>query len=300
VAGAEASGWSIGGRTIAVSNLEKAYWPGDGLTKGDLLRYYQTVAPVLLPHCADRPATLRVYPNGIRGFSYYRRELPSHAPDWLRGVAYRPETTGEPIQLPLVDDAAGLVWLANTGAIELHLWTARLPNLDEPDQAVFDLDPGDQASFGDVLRAALRLRDELERRGLHGYPKTSGGKGLHVYLPLAAGHTYDAVRAWVKAVAERLAAAHPDLIAVARGATHRGGHVTIDYAQNSVGRNTAAPYTPRARPGAPVSCPLTWDEVADGKIAPSDLTLRTVPDRVAKLGDVFAPVLAADQRLPGD
>jgi bifunctional non-homologous end joining protein LigD len=213
-------------------------------------------------------------------------------------VDYRPETSEQVIQLPLVDDAAGLVWLANQGSIEFHLWGSRAPNLAQPDQAILDLDPGDEATFSDVLKAALRLRDALERLGLRGYPKTSGGRGLHVYLPLATGHTFDAVRAWVKALAEQLAATYPDLIAVAHGATHRGRQVTIDHAQNSIGRNTAAPYTLRAQPGAPVSTPLTWDEVEAGQIRPSDLTLRALSQRLEQMGDLFAPVLQSGQYLP--
>ena len=149
-----------------------------------------------------------------------------------------------------------------------------------------------------MLRAAIILCERLDELGLKSYPKTSGGDGLHVFLPLAPGHTFERVRDWVRDLAEKLEAEHPNLIAVSHGPTHRGPRVTIDHAQNSVGRNTAAPYTARARPGAPVSTPLTWKEVADGKLRPPDFTLKTVPKRVKKLGDLFAPVLAGGQRLP--
>jgi len=280
-----------------VSHLDKPFWPEDGLTKGDMLRYYQSISPVMLPYLKNRPVTLRIFPDGIRGFSYYRRDLPDNAPAWLRSVSYRPETSEQVIQLPLVDDAAGLVWLANQGSIEFHLWGSRVPDLAQPDMAIFDLDPGDEAGFVDVLQAALRLRDALDRVGLQGYPKTSGGRGLHVYVPLTSGYTFDGVRAWVKALAEQLAAVYPDLIAVARGATHRGRQVTIDHAQNSIGRNTAAPYTLRALPGAPVSMPLTWNEVKDGRLHPADLTLSVVPERVHQMSDLFAPVLQGGQHL---
>jgi bifunctional non-homologous end joining protein LigD len=263
-----------------------------------MLRYYTTVAAVMLPYLKDRPVTLHVFPDGIHGFSYYRRDLPENAPSWLRSVDCHSETSQYVIRLPLIDDVAGLVWLANQGSVEFHLWGSRASNLAQPYMAIFDLDPGNEATFADVLQAALRLHDALERVGLRGYPKTSGGRGLHVYLPLAPGHTFDGVRAWVKALAEQLAAAHPKLIAVAHGATHRGRQVTIDHAQNSISRDTAAPYTLRAHPGAPVSTPLTWDEVEDGHLHPSDLTLRTVPDRLERGGDIFAPVLQKDQHLP--
>lgn len=290
--------WQIAGRSVDVTNVIKVFWPEDGLTKEDMLHYYEAMASVMLPYLKDRPVTLRAFPDGIHGFSYYRRDMPEEAPAWLRSVDYHPETSQRVIQLPLIDDAAGLVWLANQGSIEFHLWSSCLPHLAEPDQAIFDLDPGDEASFTDTLQAALRLRDALQRVGLQGYPKTSGGRGLHVYLPLARGHTFDVVRAWVKDLASELAASYPDLLAVAHGPTHRGRQVTVDHAQNSIGRNTAAPYTLRAHPGAPVSTPLSWDEVEDGQLHPSNLTLRSVPGRVRQVGDLFAPVLQGSQHLP--
>jgi bifunctional non-homologous end joining protein LigD len=290
--------WQIDGRALSVTNLNKTFWPEDGLTKRDMLRYYRDIAPIMLPYLKDRPVTLRVFPDGIEGFSYYRRDLPENAPAWLRSVDYKPETSAEVIQLPLIENTAGLVWLANQGSVEFHPWASGLPDLAQPDQVIFDLDPGEKASFADVLVAALRLREALEGLGLQGYAKTSGGRGLHVYLPLAPGHDFDAVRAWVRGEAEQLSAAYPGLIAVAHGATHKGRQVTIDHAQNSVGRNTAAVYTLRAHPGAPVSTPLTWDEVDDGRVRPSEFTLATVPRRLKKVGDLFAPVLQGGQELP--
>ena len=290
--------WKLAGRQVRVTSLEKPYWPADGLRKGDLLTYYRDMAPVLLPYLADRPITPVVYPRGITGPRYYRRERPDSAPDWVRSAAYQTATDQHLLQVLLIDDEAGLIWLANSGAIEVHLWGAHLPDLAEPDMVVFDLDPGDEATFDDVLQAAAILHERLEQLGLRGYPKTSGGAGLHVFLPLAPGHVFEAVRDWVRTLAEELEAAHPKLIAVSHGPTHRGKHVTIDHAQNSIGRNTAAPYTVRALPGAPVSAPLTWKEVAAGKLSPADLTIRTVPARLKKLGDLFAPVLARDQHLP--
>jgi bifunctional non-homologous end joining protein LigD len=294
----ESQSWRIGGRSITVSHLDKVFWPEDGLTKEDMLRYYQAVAPTLLHYCKDRPATLRVYPDGIHGFSYYRRDLPENAPPWLHSVNYQPETAEHVVHLTLINDAAGLLWLANEGSIEVHLWASRAHDLAQPDMAIFDLDPGEAASFADVLQAALRLRDKLHGLGLRSYPKTSGGRGLHAYLPLAAGHTFDAVRDWVRTMAEQLAGDYPKQIAVAHGATHVGRQVTVDHAQNSIGRNTAAPYTLRAQPGATVSAPLSWDEVEAGHVRPSDLTLRTMLERLKQKGDLFAAVLKGGQHLP--
>lgn len=292
------SRWDFAGHAVSLSHLDKVYWPEDGLTKGDMLAYYRDVAEVILPYFRDRPVTLRVFPEGIHGVSFYQRDAPEHAPAFLRTVGYDPSTSDEVIQLPLVDDAAGLIWLANQGAIEFHLWASRFPQYESPDMAIFDLDPGDRASFQDVLRAALLVRSALEEQGLRGFPKTSGGRGVHVYVPLEPAASFGDVRAWVKKTAEGLAARYPDQVSVAHGATHRGNRVTIDHAQNSVGKNTAAPYTLRARPGAPASAPLTWGEVEEGSIQPSDFTLRTMVARIAKEGDLFAGVLSGVQRLP--
>jgi bifunctional non-homologous end joining protein LigD len=290
--------WQLGGQSVQVTHLENVYWKQAGFTKGDLLGYYRQIAPVLLPHLKGRPVTLRVYPQGVEGASYYLRDCPEEAPNWLRRAFYQPKTVNHPIPLPLLDSVAGLLWFANRGAIEFHLWGSLTPDLAQPDLAIFDLDPGETASFDTVREAGLRLHDALARAGVRGYPKTSGGSGLHVFVPLAPGHTFERVRAWVKGVGQRLADAHPDLIALARGATHQGGRVTVDYAQNSVGRNTAAPYTLRARPTHPtVSTPLTWEELEAGTIQPVDLTPQVVLERVGRLGDVFAPVLQADQHI---
>jgi len=290
--------WQLGDQTVQVSHLEKVYWPQSGFTKGELLRYYRQIAPVALPHLKDRPVTLRVYPQGVTGTSYYLRDCPADAPDWLRRVQYQPKTVSHPVPLPLVDTVAGLLWFANQGAIEFHLWGSRTPDLMQPDLAIFDLDPGETASFDALREAALRLHDIFEQAGVRAYPKTSGGNGLHVFVPLGPGHTFERVRTWVKAVGQQLASSFPDLVDLAHGATHRGGRITVDYAQNSLGRNTAAPYTLRAHLAHPtVSTPLTWEELQNTTIVPTDLTPQVVLERVERLGDLFAPVLQRDQRI---
>ncbi len=289
--------WQLGDQSVQVTHLERAYWPQAGFTKDDLLGYYRQIAPVVLPHLKDRPVTLRVYPHGVEGASYYLRDCPEQAPEWLRRVQYQPKTVSHPVPLPLLDTPAGLVWFANQGAIEFHLWGSHLPDLSQPDLAIFDLDAGEAASFDAVREAALRLHDALEQAGVSGYPKTSGGGGLHVFVPLAHGHTFERVRTWVKGMGQRLASSYPELIALAHGATHQGGRVTVDYAQNSVGRNTAAPYTLRVHPEHPtVSTPLTWEELEAGTILPTDLTPQMVLERVERLGDLFASVLQRDHQ----
>lgn len=291
--------WQLGSQVVQISHLEKLYWPQMGITKGEMLRYYQQVAPVALPYFKDRPVTLRMFPEGVTGESYYLRDCPKSAPDWLRRVSYRPKTAEHLVPLPLIDNAAGLIWFANRGAIEFHLWSSHLPDLTQADQAIFDLDPGNTTSFTDVREAALYLRNQLEQEGIMGYPKTSGGRGLHIYVPLGTGYPFDRVRAWVKTMGQQLATTYPDLITIAHGPTHRSGRVIIDYTQNSVGRNTATPYTLRANPASPtVSTPLTWEELAAGTIHPASLTPQVVLERIQQVGDLFAPVLQMDQSIP--
>lgn len=290
--------WTIGDREVEVTQLDKVYWPAEGLTKEDVLAYYRALAPIMLPHLAGRPITVRAFPEGIDEPGFYRRSRPADAPDWVGGVAYRPEREGKPLDAILIENEASLIWLANAGNIEFHAWSARVPDLDEPDQAILDLDPGEQATFGDVRQAARRVKDAFDQLGLRGYPKTSGGRGLHVYVPLESGHAYEEVRQWVKAFGERLASDHPDVLDTPKRGTHQGDRVTVDYAQNAKGKNTAAPYTVRGLPGAPVSTPLTWEEIASDELQPSDFAMPMVPDRVRKRGDLFAPVLTDRQRLP--
>src|SRR5437764_3727472 len=233
--------WQLGNQAIQVSHLEKVYWPQTGYTKGELLDYYRQIAPVLLPYLKERPVALRMYPKGVEESSYYLRDCPADAPAWLRRVPYQPKTVNHPVPLPLIDTAAGLLWFANQGAIEVHLWGSRMPDLTQPDLAIFDLDAGSTASFDALRESALRLHKALEQAGVRGYPKTSGGHGLHIFVPLGAGPTFERARSWVKAMGQQLASSYPDLVALAQGATHRGARGTVDSAQNSVGRNNAAP-----------------------------------------------------------
>jgi bifunctional non-homologous end joining protein LigD len=295
---ASAETWHLDNQTVQVTHLEKVYWPQTGYTKSEVLDYYRHIASVLLPYLKDRPVTLRMYPQGVEGTSYYLRDCPADAPKWIRRVPYQPKTVSHPVPLPLIDTAAGLLWFANQGAIEFHLWGSRTPDLTQPDLAIFDLDAGSNASFEVVREAALRLHDALKQAGVRGYPKTSGGGGLHIFVPLAPGSTFERVRRWVKGVGNGLASKYPDLIAQARGATHQGGRVTVDYAQNSVGRNTAAPYTLRAHPEHPtVSTPLSWEELDAGGIHPASLTPQVVLERVSRMGDLFSSVLQAGQHI---
>jgi bifunctional non-homologous end joining protein LigD len=293
--------WHIDGRALPVSHLDKLYWDEAGYTKGAMLEYYRQIALAMLPHLHERPITLRLFPEGAEGGSYYQRALPKRAPAWMRSADYEPESALHIVQLPLVDDAASLLWLANAGSIEFHVWANRVPDLAAPDVAIFDLDPGDELTFADVVRGALFLRQTLQESGVSGFPKTSGGHGLHVFVPLAPGPTVEEVRAWVRQVSAALAEAHPELFAPVHGAgsTHEGARITIDAAQNGHGRNTAAPYTLRGRHPRPmVSTPLRWEEIEEGGLQPDAFGPEAVLERVRRLGDVFAPVLSSPQAIP--
>ncbi|HET7037505.1 MAG TPA: hypothetical protein VFI42_17600 [Thermomicrobiaceae bacterium] len=290
--------WEIDGRRIEVSGLDKRYWPETGITKGDVLAYYRTVAPAMLPYLQGRPLTLVAF--GAKGQGRYLRARPSKAPAWLPSVEYRLETKDVVRQEPVVDNAAGLLWYVNYQVIEFHLWLSRPPALDRPDWAVFDLDPGAETSFEPVLETALRVRAALAAAGLRAWPKTSGGRGLHLFLPLLPEQPFEAVRAWVREVGEQLARAEPTLIAAAGGATHQGRLVTVDFAQNSIARSMAAPYTLRATPQARVSTPLTWAEVEAGRVRPEDFTIQTIPARLAEHGEPWSGITDHPQRLPID
>lgn len=290
--------WELAGRRVEVKNLDKVFWPERGYTKGDLLRYYRAVAPVMLPYLRGRPLTLVMCPDGIAAGCYYRRKRPAHAPDWMPFVPYNPRTKTGRVPLILVEDEAQLIWLANQAAVEFHVWASTARDLAHPTWLVLDLDPGDRTGFEDVLRAALLVREELERLGLEGWPKTSGGRGLHLLVPLEPGrYTHAQVRAWAKAFTVHLAKRSGGLLRLPHRATHRGRGVFVDYAQNGYGRNTAAPYSLRAKPGAPVSTPLGWDEVETGALQPADFNLETVPERIRRQGDLLAGMREAAFRL---
>ena len=288
----------FGDHEVVVTNPGKLLWPEDGITKADLVAYYRAVAPVVLPHLDGRPLVMRPFPDGIAGKSFYRQTLPRSAPPWLPRHRYTAKADRRVNEMPVAGDEAALVWLANQAAIELHPWLSRIDRPELPDMVVFDLDIVHVSAFASVLEVALLLREELTRRGLRAYPKTYGGDGLHIYVPITRGPAHDATRAWSHANAAGLEAAHPALVATDSTISGREHRVLVDYAQNSLGRTTVAPYSARPRPGATVSTPLTWREVEDGRVRPGDFTVRTVPQRLKALGDLFAPVLAGGQSLP--
>jgi len=277
-------------RTVAVTNARKVFWPDEGYTKGDLVAYYEEVAPWLLPYLRDRPIVLTRYPDGIAGKSFFQKDAPDRRPDWIRTVSIRAEATSRDIDYIVVDGVDALRWVINTGAIPIHLWASRAGSLDRPDWLVLDLDPKG-APFEHVVRIARALRRILDGLGLPSYPKTSGATGLHVLLPLGARHGYDEARSFARLLATLGHNAEPRISTLERALEARRGKVYIDWGQNGPGQTIVAPFAVRARPGATVSCTLAWDEVTS-RLDPGRFTIRTVPARLRSLGDPMAPLLS--------
>jgi bifunctional non-homologous end joining protein LigD len=287
-----------GSRVVELSNLDKPFWPQEGITKGDLLGYYRDVAGVLVPHLRGRPFTMKRYPDGWQGKHFFQKQAPSHMPPWIRRAPFPASTRdGEKkvIEYALLDDELALLWAVNMGCIDLHAWASRADRPDRPDWVMFDLDPSDDVGFTEVVEVALLLRQALELLELESFPKTSGSRGLHVLVPIARRHDHAAVREFAGVVAGALARAHPGLVTTEWVKRKRRG-VLVDANQNGPGKTTAAVYSVRPRAGAPVSTPLRWEEVGAG-LDPLAFTMDEVLDRVARDGDLFAGVLGGRQSL---
>jgi bifunctional non-homologous end joining protein LigD len=297
---------AVDGRELVLSNLSKVLYPEVGFTKGEVIDYYSRIAPVLLPHLADRPLTLKRYPDGVDGKSFFEKNSPSHRPDWVRVVELpSPGSTKnrETIRYTVIDGLPSLVWAANLATLELHtpMWRVGPRGaVRNPDLLVFDLDPGAPATVVECCQVALLVRDRLAADGLSSYPKTSGSKGLQLYVPLDAKRPWEDVHAYSRTVADTLAGAHDGLVVSNMKRDLRGGKVLVDWSQNNGAKTTVSVYSLRARPHPTVSTPVTWDEVeataADG--APLVFTAWDVLERVDRHGDLFAPLLGPGQKLP--
>jgi bifunctional non-homologous end joining protein LigD len=286
----------IGGRTVRLSNLRKPFWPDLGVTKGDLLRYYAAIADTLLPHVRDRAMVMKRYPNGAAGEFFFMKRAPQSRPDWIE-ICSIEHASGNVIDFPVVQDAASLLWVVNLGCIDLNQWYARCDDVDRPDYLHFDLDPGEGAPFAAVREAALLVREALDALDMPSFAKTSGSKGMHVYVPIRRGPEQKDVWGFAKEVAHTLAAGRPQLLtAEYRVARRPRGRVLIDYNQNAWGRTLASVYS--ARPGRrpTVSTPVTWDEVSRG-VEIDDFDIGNVPARVRRLGDLWAPLLDPRRRV---
>jgi bifunctional non-homologous end joining protein LigD len=285
----------VDGRRLKLSNLDKVLFPQTGFAKGQVIDYYTRVAPTVLAHLRGRALTLKRYPNGVEGHFFYEKQKPSHAPEWVRSKAI--EAGDRTIDFVLCDDLPTLVWLANLADLELHPSLALAKDPDRPTVIAFDLDPGPPAGLAECRRVALLLRDTLAHVGLDCFPKSSGSKGMQVYVPLNTPVAYDDTKPFAHALAQLLEREHGDLIVSRMKKSLRTGKVLIDWSQNDRHKTTVAAYSLRAREPPTVSTPLTWDEVEDddGKLT---FEAHELLERVAERGDLFEPVLTLKQRLP--
>jgi bifunctional non-homologous end joining protein LigD len=269
--------------------VRKVFWPAEGYTKGDLIAYYERVAPLMLPYLEDRPLVLTRFPDGINGKSFYQKDAPEFAPAWVRTERIYSKDTERDIAYLVVDDVEMLRYVANSAAIPVHVWASRVPSLERPDWLVLDLDPKG-APFTDVVKVALALRRILDGLELPSYVKTSGATGLHILLPLGARYTYEQARNFARLLAVLGVEAEPEISTVARPLRSRGGKVYIDFGQNGHGQTIVAPYSLRPLPGAPASCPLQWREVT-ARLDPARFNLATIAARFEKMADPLRPVL---------
>jgi bifunctional non-homologous end joining protein LigD len=287
---------TVEGKEVRLTNLRKIFWPELGLTKGDLLQYYADVAHVLLPHISNRAMVMKRYPHGAAGEFFFMKRAPTPRPPWIETCRID-HGHGNVIDFPMVQDLAALLWVINLGCIDLNQWYATCDDVDRPDYLHFDLDPGVGAMFDRVLEAAQVVHQALDTLKMPSYAKTTGSKGVHVYIPIVRGPEQKQVWTFAKTVAQTLAAARPDLMtAEYRREKRPRGRVLVDYNQNRWGSTLASVYSARPRPEATVSTPVTWKEVATG-VRIEDFTVKTVPARVAKLGDLWKPLLIARGRF---
>ena len=288
--------WEIAGRRLRLTNLDKVFWPQDGFTKRDMIAHYVRMGAYLLPYLRERPLSMQVFPDGIEGKSFWRKDKPAHAPAWMDSWTYHGEKTKTYI---VVNELATLAWVANAGVVDLHPWHSRVDTPDQPDWAVFDLDPFPPATFQDVIDIAKLVKAALDHYRLRGVLKTSGQTGLQIYVPLRRGPSYDEVRKWVEDVGRAIGQVARDRITWDWAVAERSGRIRIDYTQNIINKTLAAPYSVRPASHAPVSTPIAWEELDDPGLRPDRWTMSTIADRVTAVGDLFHPLLEIEQDLPG-
>jgi bifunctional non-homologous end joining protein LigD len=292
----------IDGRRLSLSNLDKVFYPETGFTKGQVIDYYTRVAPVLLGHLRGRPLTLKRYPDGVTGPYFYEKQCPRHRPDWVAVAPVWSRHNSRTIEYCLADDLATLVWLANLADLELHTSLALAADVTAPTVVAFDLDPGPPATIVECAEVALRLREAFEHLGLEAFPKTSGSKGMQVYVPLNTPASYAQTKPFARGVAQVLERRHPELVVSDMKKTLRKGKVLVDWSQNDEHKTTVNVYSLRARERPTVSTPLRWEEV-EGVLDSRDpeelaFTSDAVLARVAEHGDLLRPVIELEQELP--
>ena len=292
----------VEGKDVKLTNLSKPFWPEEGYTKGDLIQYYADVSHVLLPHLRDRAMVMKRYPNGWQGPHFFMKRAPDHRPDWIQ-ICTIPHKQAGLVDFPVINGLAELLWVINLGCIDLNQWYAKCDDWDRPDYLHFDLDPVKESkchketSFAKVREVALMVNEALESIGMTSYPKTTGSRGIHIYVPIQRGPTQKMVWMFAKAFANLMAQRFPKIItAEYRVAKRPPGRVLVDYNQNAWGRTLASVYSVRPKPRAPVSAPVTWNEVRKD-IGIEDFRIDNMPKRIARVGDLFKPLLLENKRV---
>jgi len=286
----------VGGHELKLTNLDKLFWPEGKISKRNLLQYYADISPVLIPHLKNRAMVMKRYPNGAGGEFFFQKRIPEPHPEWIQTCAIL-HSSGSTIHFPMIQDLASLLWVVNLGCIDLNQWYATCDDVYRPDYLHFDLDPGEGATFGQVLETALAVRTALLDFKIPSYPKTSGSRGIHIYVPIYRGPLQKQVWSFAKQLAQNVAARFPKLVtAEYRVAKRPAKHVLVDYNQNAWGRTLASVYSVRPKPGAPVSTPVGWDEIERG-IKIEQFRIDNVPARVRQSGDLFRPLLLQRKRV---
>jgi bifunctional non-homologous end joining protein LigD len=290
---------TVDGHVVKLTHLPKIFWPNEGITKRDLLQYYADISPFLLPHLKDRAMVMKRYPDGAFGKSFFQKRVPEPHAKWIEICPIKHASAGV-VDFPVINDLAGLLWVVNLGCIDLNPWYARCDDTDRPDYLHFDLDPTEGASFKQVLETALAVRDALLQWKITSYPKTTGSRGVHIYIPIVRGPLQKQVWTFAKALAKELEARHPKLItAEYRIANRPDRRVLVDYNQNAWGRTLASVYSVRPKPGATVSAPVSWEEVEKG-IRMEEFRIDTMMARMKRVGDLYRPLLLQKGRTKLD
>jgi bifunctional non-homologous end joining protein LigD len=291
--------WEVGGHVVELSNLDKVLFPGGGYTKRDLVRYYTTIAPAMLPYLRERPLNVHRWPDGVTGRTHFwQKQIPSHAPEWVARWDYPEAGHDQSHTYVVADRVATMAWLANQAVIDMHPWTSRLPEYWRPTYALVDIDPGERTTWEELLTLARLYRTALEHLGVTGHPKVTGKRGIQVWIHVRPRYTFDETRDWVGELSRGVAAVVPDLISWEWGKADRGGRARLDYTQNSIIKTLVAPYAVRPVPAAAVSAPITWEELEDRDLRPDRWDIVSILDRVLERGDLFSGVLSDPQELP--
>ena len=286
----------VGGNELTLTNLSKVFWGEDGVTKADLLQYYADVSSYLLPHLESRAMVLKRYPDGASGKFFFQKHAPATRPDWIP-ICEILHPSANLVDFPVINDLAGLLWAVNLGCIDLNPWYARCDDVDRPDYLHFDLDPTPGADFALVRKAALVLRDELDALKIQSYPKTTGSRGIHIYIPIVRGPLQKEVWAFAKSFSVSAAQKYPKILTSEyRVAKRSPNRILVDYNQNAWGRTLASVYSARPKPGATVSAPVTWEEVERG-VEIADFRIANMAARLAKVGDLYRPLLLQKNRF---